>query len=152
LAAFTFPVLARLAGTHGGDDFEKLAEPEAVSRFVAARPAADYYVSEYVPYESADSYFRKYRLIFVGGQVLPYHLAIADQWKVHHFRTDMANQAALRAEEEAFLADPTKVFGPAQFQALNRVREVLDLDYGGIDCALDADGNVVVFEANATML
>jgi hypothetical protein len=28
----------------------------------------------------------------------------------------------------------------------------LDLDYGGMDCALTSDGRVLVFEANATML
>jgi glutathione synthase/RimK-type ligase-like ATP-grasp enzyme len=37
-------------------------------------------------------------------------------------------------------------------RALEAVRDALDLDYGGIDFALDAAGRVVVFEANATMV
>jgi hypothetical protein len=36
--------------------------------------------------------------------------------------------------------------------ALERVRELLALDYAGIDFSLDATGRVVVFEANATMI
>jgi glutathione synthase/RimK-type ligase-like ATP-grasp enzyme len=32
------------------------------------------------------------------------------------------------------------------------VRERFGLDYFGIDCALDSDGNLVVFEVNASML
>jgi len=32
------------------------------------------------------------------------------------------------------------------------VRERFGLDYFGIDCALDPDGNLVVFEVNASML
>ena len=32
------------------------------------------------------------------------------------------------------------------------IGERLDLDYGGVDFALTADGEVLVFEANATML
>jgi glutathione synthase/RimK-type ligase-like ATP-grasp enzyme len=32
------------------------------------------------------------------------------------------------------------------------VRERFGLDYFGIDCGLDPDGNLVVFEVNASML
>jgi glutathione synthase/RimK-type ligase-like ATP-grasp enzyme len=32
------------------------------------------------------------------------------------------------------------------------VRERIGLDYFGIDCGLDADGQLVVFEVNASML
>jgi hypothetical protein len=32
------------------------------------------------------------------------------------------------------------------------VRDALGLDYGGIDFGLDAAGNVLLFEANATMV
>jgi hypothetical protein len=42
--------------------------------------------------------------------------------------------------------------GPRGIQALERVRTMLGLDYGGIDFALDAQGRVIVFEANATMV
>jgi hypothetical protein len=37
-------------------------------------------------------------------------------------------------------------------EALERVREALGLDFGGIDFALGPDGGIVVFEANATMV
>ena len=38
----------------------------------------------------------------------PYHLAIGDDWKVHHFRTDMADHRWMQEEEElALLSDPT---------------------------------------------
>jgi glutathione synthase/RimK-type ligase-like ATP-grasp enzyme len=32
------------------------------------------------------------------------------------------------------------------------IRERIGLEYCGIDCALDASGNLVLFEANASML
>jgi glutathione synthase/RimK-type ligase-like ATP-grasp enzyme len=35
--------------------------------------------------------------------------------------------------------------------ALERIQSVLGLDYGGIDFALNDKGEVLVFEANATM-
>ena len=152
LHGFDLPVLVRLAGNHGGDEFEKLAGLPAVAAFVARSPAADYDLSEYAEYRSDDGYYRKYRLICVGGALFPYHLAIHDDWKVHGFRTDMANQAWMRTEEEAFLREPGAVFDREQLAALGQVAAATGLDYCGIDCGIDREGRVVVFEANASML
>jgi hypothetical protein len=152
LDGFTMPLLVRVAGYHGGDDFEKLADLDAVTDFAAKRPDADYYVSEYVDYRSADGFFRKYRFICIDGELLPYHLAIHDDWKVHHFRTDMPNQAWMRQEEESFLKDPHMVFDEPRQAALRAVADVTGLDYSGIDCAIDCNGEIVVFETNAAML
>ena len=44
------------------------------------------------------------------------------------------------------------VLGARALEALGRVASVLGLDYAGADFALDACGNVVLFEANATMI
>lgn len=152
LLPFTFPVLARPAGTHGGDDFEKIESLDELARFLARRPEDDHYVSEYVDYASSDGHFRKYRFIFVGEEILPYHLAIGNDWKVHHVSTDMANQPWMQQEEAAFLANPAAIFNAAHYQALRVVRERFGLDYFGIDCGLDPDGHLVVFEVNASML
>jgi tetratricopeptide (TPR) repeat protein len=152
LLPFAFPVLARPAGTHGGGDFEKLESIEDLAGFLAQRPGADHYVTEYVDYASGDGHFRKYRFIFVGEQILPYHLAIGNGWKVHHLSTDMAHQPWMQQEEAVFLADPTSVFDATHFQALRAIRERIGLDYFGIDCGLDSDGNLLVFEVNASML
>jgi tetratricopeptide (TPR) repeat protein len=152
LLPFGFPVLARPAGTHGGDDFEKIESLDELARFLAQRPSADQYVIEYVDYASGDGYFRKYRFIFVGEEILPYHLAIGSDWKVHHISTDMANQPWMQQEEAAFLANPAAVVSAANYQALSMVRARFALDYFGIDCGLDRDGNLIVFEVNASML
>jgi len=149
---FAFPVLARPAGTHGGDSFEKIASLAALADFLREWPDSDHYVIEYVDYASADGHFRKYRFIFVGEEVLPYHLAIGNGWKVHHASTDMANQPWMQQEEAAFLADPHAVFTPSHYHALDAIRERVGLDYFGIDCALDGAGNLIVFEVNASML
>ncbi len=152
LAEFTLPFLMRRSGAHGGDDFEKIADEDAIAPLASRHPDAAYYITEYVDYRSPDGFYRKYRLIFVDGQFFPYHLAIADHWKVHHFRTDMANQAWMRAEEEAFLRNPHAVFNAGHMEALRTIQTIVGLDYFGIDCALDQNGNMLVFEVNATML
>src|SRR5260370_15491540 len=122
------------------------------ARFLARRSEDDHYVIEYVDYASSDGHFRKYRFIFVGEEMLPYHLAIGTDWKVHHVSTDMANQPWMQQEEAAFLANPAAIFNAPHYQALRVVRERIGLDYFGIDCGLDPDGHLVVFEVNASML
>ncbi|MGA7807219.1 tetratricopeptide repeat protein, partial [Bradyrhizobium sp.] len=149
---FALPALARPAGTHGGDDFEKIESLDALAGFLARRPEDDHYVIEYVDYASGDGHFRKYRFIFVGEEILPYHLAIGGDWKVHHVSTDMSNQPWMQQEEAAFLSNPAIIFNAAQYQALRAVRERFGLDYFGIDCGLDRRGDLVVFEVNASML
>lgn len=148
----TFPVLARPAGTHGGDFFEKLDDAVALDAFFAERLDQDCYVIDYLDYRSVDGFFRKYRFLFVGEEILPYHLAIGENWKLHRDSTDMGAHLWMQQEEEHFLRDPGAVFGPRQYEALRAIRERIGLDYFGIDCGLDRDGDLVVFEVNATML
>jgi hypothetical protein len=152
IVPFASSCLVRPVGTHGGDDFEKVDGLTALSAFLSQRPDHDHYLIEYIDYVSVDGHFRKYRFIFVDDQILPYHLCIGREWKLHHINTDMAHQSWMQQEEAAFLNDSAAVFGPAQMQALRAIRECVGLDYFGIDCGLDASGNVVVFEVNASML
>jgi hypothetical protein len=88
----------------------------------------------------------------VDGQILPYHLAIAADWKVHHDSTDMVDHQWMQAEEEAFLNNPSTVFDSARYRALREIQQRIGLEYFGVDCGLDRSGNLVVFEANASML
>ena len=145
-------ILARPVGTHGGDDFDKIDGTTELAAYLAAPAATDRYFIEYADYGSADGHFRKYRFIFVNGEVLPYHLAIGNDWKVHHVNTDMANQEWMQHEEAAFLNDPTQVFNSGHYQVLREIQQRIGLDYFGIDCSIDTNGELLVFEVNASML
>jgi glutathione synthase/RimK-type ligase-like ATP-grasp enzyme len=150
--SLTFPVLVRPAGAHGGDNFEKFEDPAQLEAFLNRLNASNYYLTSFVDYRSNDGYFRKYRFVCVGDEILPYHLAIDDKWKVHHVTTSMATHAWMQNEEQAFLEDPWRVFGATQRVALQSIRDAIGLDYFGIDCGLARDGAIVVFEVNASML
>jgi tetratricopeptide (TPR) repeat protein len=151
-AGFAFPILVRAPGFHAGKNFEKVQRAEDLAAAVAALPGEETIVIAFVDTRGGDGKVRKYRVIFVGGAMYPLHLAIASQWKVHYFSADMAENAANREEEEIFLADTSAALGTKAMEALERVRETLGLDFGGIDFALAPDGGIVVFEANATMV
>jgi hypothetical protein len=96
--------------------------------------------------------WRKYRLIFVDRCVHPYHLAIGEDWLLHYWRADMQRSPWKMAEEERFLQDWRGVFGPLAAEAVEEAARRLDLDYCGMDCALTADGRLLLFEANACIL
>jgi len=147
-----FPLIVRHAGKHGGDMMELAEDADALLRFAEEAGEQTLYLTDFVNYSSADGLFRKYRFIFVGDQILPYHLAIGDGWKVHHASTRMASVEWMRREEEAFLGEPSRVFGPKGMAALDAIRRQIGLDYFGIDCSLDSEGRVVIFEVNASML
>lgn len=147
-----FPLIVRHAGKHGGDMMELARDADALLRFAEEAGEQTLYLTDFVNYSSPDELFRKYRFIFVGDQILPYHLAIGDGWKVHHASTRMASVEWMRREEEGFLNEPECVFGAKGMAALDAIRRQIGLDYFGIDCSLDSEGKVVIFEVNASML
>jgi hypothetical protein len=89
--------------------------------------------------------------MMVDGQLYPLHVAISHNWKIHYFSADMADFPEHRAEDAAFLADMSGVLGPWVLGALKEIQKILGLDYGGIDFGLNRNGDVLLFEANATM-
>jgi hypothetical protein len=90
--------------------------------------------------------------MMVDGQLYPLHLAISHNWKIHYFSAEMADRPELRIEEEKFLTDMQSVLGDKAMAALKRVQEVVGLDYAGIDFGLSPQGEILLFEANATMI
>jgi tetratricopeptide (TPR) repeat protein len=151
-STFPLPFIVRKAGTHGGDCMELLQSGTQLAKFVESNNGSDFYISEYADYQSSDGYFRKYRFIFVGPDILPYHLAIGDIWKVHHAATSMKDHPWMQEEERRFLDNPHGIFGYDAFEVLRNIRTRIGLDYFGIDCALDRSGRVVIFEVNSSML
>jgi glutathione synthase/RimK-type ligase-like ATP-grasp enzyme len=151
LANVRYPVLLRSPGFHTGEHFVRVRSREEALSAAASLPGAALYVIEYVDLREADGTVRKYRMIAVGGVLFPLHLAIARDWKVHYFTADMAEVPEHRDADAAFLADPELAIGAPAMRALEAITRELALDFMGIDFGLDARGNLVVFEANATM-
>ena len=64
----------------------------------------------------------------------------------------MADNAEHRAEDAEFLENMSGVLGPLAMAALEEIQKTLGLDYGGIDFGINERGEVLLFEANATMV
>ncbi|THD58580.1 tetratricopeptide repeat protein [Phenylobacterium sp.] len=146
------PILVRPPGTHNGDNLVRIADEAEKAAYLENGPPEQLILTPYVDTRSPDGFWRKYRLVFVDRRPYPFHLAIVEAWLAHYWRGGMARNEWKRTEEERFLADWRGVFGERGAAAIDEVGRRLDLDYGGIDCALTADGQVVLFEANACIL
>jgi len=150
-AALPYPLIIRPVATHGGCDV-LLARDESALQTSRLGEEALLFATRFYDYRSADGFFRKYRIIFIQGEPYPYHLAISSDWLVHYFSADMQAHDWKLEEERRFLQDPQQALGPRAMQAVRAIGQRLELDYVGMDFSVLADGRVLVFEANPTML
>jgi hypothetical protein len=150
--SFDFPIIARPFGSHAGHGLERLQSAADCAGYVERERHDIYVVSPFVDYASADGFYRKYRIVFVDGEPFPTHLAISPNWMIHYYNAPMSEHAWMRAEEEAFLKDLHSAFDGARFDTLQAIAKAIGLEYFGIDCGIDRDGEVLVFEADPAML
>lgn len=148
---FAWPVLLRAPGFHTGQHFVRVNTAGELPGAVAELPGAALLAIEYIDATGADGKSRKGRVLIVDRQLYPLHWAISSNWKVHYFTADMADCKNYRVEEARFLADMPAFIGPRAVAALTEIARRLDLDYGGIDFGIGGDGQIVLFEANASM-
>lgn len=149
---FAFPLLLRAPGFHTGRFFTRVENEQELAATVGSMPGQDLLAIQYVDVRSRDGKIRKYRVMMIGGELYPLHAAISHDWKIHYFTAEMADHPEHRAEDAAFLEDMALVLGPRAIGALEEICRTLGLDYGGMDFSLNAAGEVVLFEANPSMV
>jgi glutathione synthase/RimK-type ligase-like ATP-grasp enzyme len=149
---FTFPLLLRSPGYHTGRHFVLVETAADLPAAAAGLPGDELLAIEYLDARGQGGSARKYRVMMIDGAIYPLHLAISRNWKVHYFTSDMAEESGHRSEEARFLNDMPSALGDKAMAALERIRDALGLDYAGVDFAISAGGDLLLFEANATMV
>jgi glutathione synthase/RimK-type ligase-like ATP-grasp enzyme len=149
---FSFPLLLRSPGYHTGRNFFFVEQASELAAAAGGLPGDEVLVIEYLDARGRDGNARKYRVMMIGGKIYPLHLAISGNWKVHYFTSDMADKPDHRSEEARFLEDMPAVLGDTAMTALEKIRDALGLDYAGVDFGLAPNGDLLLFEANATMV
>jgi len=147
-----FPLLLRSPGFHTGLHFLQVKTLDQLPSALAELPGRQLIVMQYLDASGPDGKIRKYRAMMVDGRIYPLHAAISTHWKVHYFTAEMENNSEHRAEDAAFLEDMPAVLGSKAMKALTEIQSSLGLDYAGIDFGLNTKKEVLVFEANATMV
>ena len=145
-----YPVLLRAPGRHGSAGLLRIDDADALARVdVAVRSCT---VTDFVDFRSADGLWRKYRFVYAGDRLFRRHMLVDAEWNlVGAARRFMRDRPALLEEEQAWLEEPVMLENDSiEARVMHQFRAV-QLDFGAIDCALLADGNLVVFELNACL-
>ena len=147
-AKFVFPILIRGVGTHGGMSLIKADKPEDIEGIARLEPPArELYVTEFHDFKSSDGRYRKLRVVVVGGEIFLRHCVIAEHWLLHGRRRSTGTEDLERAMFARFEHEWRSQVRPVFREMATR----LGLDFFGVDCNIDDDGRVLVFEANACM-
>jgi hypothetical protein len=145
-----YPVLIRAAGQHGGKTLVRLDGPSPDQIFdsqLAYGP--DLYITEYRNFADTDGIFRRYRFAVVGGEPFIKSVLAGRRWNLH--AEDRIWTPPIIAEERQIIDTFNAVLKPKIQDRITEIYRRLGLDYFGIDCALRPNGDLVIFEANATM-
>ena len=145
-----FPIIIRPRGSHAGTGLAKIDDHGALGRYLAERPEVEFFVSGFVDYANADGSFRKYRIVFVDGRSYACHMAIADRWDIWYLNAGMAFSDEKRAEEADFMRGFDEIFAVRHRRALAAMAERVGLDYFTVDCAVNKNGELLIFEADNT--
>ena len=148
---FPFPAILRLAGTHTGRVIGLVRSAEELAeQLVKGR---QHILTEFREFRSGDGLYRKYRFVFIGGEIVMRHLLVSDDWNVH--AADRARfmrpRPELIAEERDAIGYGMQGFPHGVRTGLAAIRDAVGLDLFGLDCAITAAGDLILFEANATM-
>jgi hypothetical protein len=149
---FDFPFLVRAPGIHTGRHFVRVENLPELADAAASFAVDEIWLIEALDARDGNGFHRKCRVMIIDRKIYPIHLAISRRWKVHYFKADMADSPENRAQDGAFLDDVAGFVGARGMAALERIGAALDLDYCGIDFAVKAAGEILLFEANATMV
>jgi hypothetical protein len=148
LSVDAFPKIIRPVDTHGGEGLGKIGSEEELQSYLESSDAAEFYVSDFVDYRSADGLFRKLRIALIDGRPYICHLAITDHWIVHYIPAGMDLCPAKRAEEKWMMETFETEFVKKHHKTLQDIHEKLELDYVILDCAVLRDGCLLLFEAD----
>lgn len=149
---FGFPLLLRTPGFHAGQFFRKVGWLAELPAVLAELPGEELTVMQLLEARDADGKVRKFRVMFIDGRLYPLHAAVSGDWKVHYFSAEMAENPAHRQIDQRFLEDMDGVLGHTAIDGLRAIAATLGLDYAGADFSLGEGGEVLLFEANATMV
>ncbi len=147
-----YPCLLRVAGTQTGTSFEKVTSREHAEAYLRQHEG-ELYAIEYIDLAVEPGVYRRFRLIFVDGKAYPSTCLFNDHWNVHSINRSglMSRRTDLQEMEQDFLHDPQKHLGESNYKALCRLPEIMGLDYFGCDFGLSSTGELVIFEANASI-
>ncbi|MGK7953097.1 MAG: TauD/TfdA family dioxygenase [Xenococcaceae cyanobacterium] len=151
---FVFPFIVRLVGSQTGSSVKLVNnKQELYSHFQNSPADKEYYIIQFQDYRNAKNVYNKTRVFFINGNFYPVANLFNDTWNVHsgdRYNVMDKNQW-MQEEEQSFLNDPVGYLGSENLDKLYKIRDLVGLDFFGIDLTILPDGTLFIFELNAAM-
>jgi glutathione synthase/RimK-type ligase-like ATP-grasp enzyme len=147
-ADLRYPLLVRVVGSHGGEDRVQIERPDAMDEITQLnREGRALFLTEFFDFVSRDGRYRKFRIVVIGDDIYLRHCVVGSHWSLHgRHRVEGADK------EEAILFESfDSEWAPSVKPVFDEITRRIGLDYYGVDCHIDHQRNVLLFEANACM-
>ncbi|MDJ0517474.1 MAG: TauD/TfdA family dioxygenase [Trichodesmium sp. MO_231.B1] len=151
---FVFPIIVRQVGSQTGQTVGLVHSEAALrSHFENSPVNQDYYVIQFKDCRNQQGIFNKTRVFFIDGNFYPVAHLFNNSWNTHSGdRYNVMNKFEwMQAAEKSFLGDPYGYLGAENFNKLYQIRDLVGLDFFGIDFTILPDGTLFIFELNAAM-
>ncbi|MEX2409113.1 MAG: hypothetical protein WD489_08395, partial [Rhodovibrionaceae bacterium] len=151
--AIPFPLILRQAYTHADTETDRVRDEKELRAILPKYAGKSAYIIQYIDCSDDDGIFRRYRVLFVGDRMFPSSVLASQGWNVHGSSAiDLMDKTEhLKEHERSYQADMASVVGQDALDIFWKIREVVGLDYFGIDYNFDRQGNLVIFEINPSM-
>ena len=145
------PVILRTTGDHNAWNMIRIdghTDQEKLHAF--AFDGTDHYLIEFIDTADDRNIYTKYRILMVDGNPFSRHVLFGPDWAVNSksYRYMSANPEMGNAVQLLEDLDAGKL--PKAKPALKEIAKRMKLDYFAVDCHMDEDGQLLVFEANAS--
>lgn len=156
-AQYAYPLITRALASQEGKGMIKVDSHDALLKVLLAVDCPEnFFVTEFVDCRGKDAIFRKIRAAVVGSEIILMRVDYDTFWNVHGRKNRKRvpfylERPYLLDEEKRICGDPDAELGRSAMLSLQAIRERIPLDVFGIDFAVDAQGTVIFYEANATM-
>ncbi len=151
---FVFPFIIRKVGSQTGSSVALIDRQQAIEDYLQKYPKNQkYYIIQFQDCRNNQQIFNKIRVFFIDGEFYPVANLFNDTWNIHSGDrySLMQHTPWTQDAEKSFLDDPVSYLGQDNFERLGQIRDLIGLDFFGIDFTIAADGTLFVFEANAAM-
>lgn len=145
---FEYPYIIRKAGNHGGIDTFKIEnENEIDNLYSLSLNGSKYYVTQFIDFKSKNKLYIKFRLVVIDSKVYIRHAIISNDWMIH---SNSREEEFCEMEENILNKFESKI-KPNISSKIKLISEKIKLNYFGIDCSIDENYNILIFEINANM-
>ncbi|NEQ99603.1 MAG: hypothetical protein F6K30_23355, partial [Cyanothece sp. SIO2G6] len=151
---FKFPLIVRQVGSQTGKSVALLNDETSLRDHFQNSPTyRNYYIIQFYDCKNSQGYFNKIRMFFVDGTLYPVANLFHDAWNVHSGdRYQVMDKLEWTQEQEkSFLQNPNTYLGQSNIDKLYQIRDIINLDFFGIDFTILDDGTLFIFELNAAM-